>query len=536
MSGLEFVGLALAVPGIIDLCLKYGQVLVDKVELYRHSDAQLNEKQLRISDHWIKIKTELKFVNSVSSRLAPDVLDHFSRLLQQLLGKIEAAIRLLDSLYAKSDSWRNKVKLAMTGFTGVKKVIEELDEWQGCFSNYLMLVTLVGDNAIDLKLSESQQTEGSQALDRIQRIRTALSTPVSKRLALTATEDPAYSQRTLLRDSGDEILTTPSFIVEYRSISFPTTSIPVEEQAKHLADFRIDIFNLAHVLAASDPAAMNIPKCHGFIYNSDKHRFEMFYQIPTLYGPKTVPRTLRSILTAKENKLGAFHSINDRFRLATQLAQAVLYVHTAKLVHKNIRPETILIMEPSPDAEKKTRYPYSIGTPVLFGFSKVREIQAESERTGDQDWEKNIYRHPQRQGLHPDDKYNILHDVYSLGVCLLEISLWTSFVFWDPVAGEYRNNGDACSIFEKGGSGNGSAGQKPKLKPPKEIQKSFIRKAQQAIPRIMGERFSRIVVSCLTCLEGGLGNVEENLGDENRILLGVAYVDRVLTMLDEISV
>ncbi|RPB17946.1 hypothetical protein L211DRAFT_893291 [Terfezia boudieri ATCC MYA-4762] len=143
-----------------------------------------------------------------------------------------------------------------------------------------------------------------------------------------------------------------------------------------------------------------------------------------------------------------FHSINKRLRLASQLAQ-VLYVHTARLVHKNIRPETILIMEPPANADKKTRYPYTIEYPVLFGFSRVREIEVESEFIGDHDWEKNIYRHPQRQGLHPEDKYNILYDVYSLGVCLLEISLWTSFVICGPASGECRDNGDICSIFEK---------------------------------------------------------------------------------------
>jgi len=42
-----------------------------------------------------------------------------------------------------------------------------------------------------------------------------------------------------------------------------------------------------------------------------------------------------------------------------------------------------------------------------------------------------LYRHPERQGP-PDSmaeaKYNIGHDIYRLGVCLLEIGLWQSFV------------------------------------------------------------------------------------------------------------
>ncbi|RPB17947.1 hypothetical protein L211DRAFT_361431 [Terfezia boudieri ATCC MYA-4762] len=146
MSGLEITGVIVAAPGIIDLCLKYAQILGDKVELYRHLDLQLNEKHLRISDHRIKIQTELQFVKAIAHKLSPEVLEHFLLLLQQLVGKLEAAIRLLDSLYGSGiDSWRQKLKLVMGGFSGVKKVIDELDEWQGCFSNYLMLVTLVGN-------------------------------------------------------------------------------------------------------------------------------------------------------------------------------------------------------------------------------------------------------------------------------------------------------------------------------------------------------------------------------------------------------
>ena len=540
MSGFEITGVILAAPGIIDLCLKYAQMLCDKVELYRQLDLRLSEKHLRISDHRIKIQTELQFVKAIAHKLSPDVLEHFSLLLQQLVGKLEAAIRLLDSLYGKgTDSWRQKVKVAVGGLPGVKKVIDELDEWQGCFSNYLMLVTLVGDKTIDTELGKCKEIgEGSQALDRIQRVRDVLNTaPLLKKLALStaSTENAAYSQRTLLPDSGNEILPTPSYIVEYKRFNTPTSTATPTEQARYMANLasHIDIQNLAHVLSAGDPATMNIPKCSGFYTNWDKQRFELFYDIPTLEGANASPRTLRNLLCAKENKLGAFHSINNRLRLASQLAQSVLYVHTAKLVHKNIRPETILIMEPPANADKKTGYPYTIGYPVLFGFSKVREIEVESELTGDHDWEKNIYRHPQRQGLHPEDKYNILHDVYSLGVCLLEISLWTSFVIWDPNSGQCRDNGDVCSIFEKSTGGKDSVGQTKKLKPPMAIQKAFIRKAQQAIPRVIGEKFKDIVVSCLTCLEGGLGDVDEGLGE---VSMGMKFVDSVLRMLDEILV
>jgi hypothetical protein len=43
-------------------------------------------------------------------------------------------------------------------------------------------------------------------------------------------------------------------------------------------------------------------------------------------------------------------------------------------------------------------------------------------------WDRNVYRHPLRQGDRPAEAYRMQHDIYSLGVCLLEIGLWESFV------------------------------------------------------------------------------------------------------------
>ncbi|KAF4540152.1 Het-s domain protein [Lasiodiplodia theobromae] len=41
----------------------------------------------------------------------------------------------------------------------------------------------------------------------------------------------------------------------------------------------------------------------------------------------------------------------------------------------------------------------------------------------DNDLERNLYRHPDRQGR-PKTSFSKLHDIYALGVVLLEIGLW----------------------------------------------------------------------------------------------------------------
>jgi hypothetical protein len=58
-----------------------------------------------------------------------------------------------------------------------------------------------------------------------------------------------------------------------------------------------------------------------------------------------------------------------------------------------------------------------------MGFDFAGKEDETSARVGDDDWYRNIYRHPQRQGVHPEVDFNILHDIYSLGVVLLEIAV-----------------------------------------------------------------------------------------------------------------
>jgi hypothetical protein len=36
---------------------------------------------------------------------------------------------------------------------------------------------------------------------------------------------------------------------------------------------------------------------------------------------------------------------------------------------------------------------------------------------------RNIYRHPRRWGV-PTESFNAIHDIYALGVVLLEIGMW----------------------------------------------------------------------------------------------------------------
>jgi hypothetical protein len=85
-----------------------------------------------------------------------------------------------------------------------------------------------------------------------------------------------------------------------------------------------------------------------------------------------------------------------------------------------------------------------------MGFQRVRKDEADTTPILGTDGSENIYRHPSRQGTgYAEDKFSMLHDINSLGVCLLEIAMWRSFVEWNS-NGLKINNTKGCNLMGTG--------------------------------------------------------------------------------------
>lgn len=177
-----------------------------------------------------------------------------------------------------------------------------------------------------------------------------------------------------------------------------------------------DVRELARKLSSVDPLTFSILQCRGVVQvmkpgSGRPHSFDFIFNTPRELSNQ--PRSLRSYLFLDLN-----HTLTDRFQLAKQLAKSISYVHTLGFVHKNVRPETVLWFQMNKSGSDLF---------FLIGFERMRMADSRTLRLGDPTWEKNLYRHPHRQGLVPEDAYTMQHDIYSLGVCLLEIGLWESF-------------------------------------------------------------------------------------------------------------
>ncbi len=83
----------------------------------------------------------------------------------------------------------------------------------------------------------------------------------------------------------------------------------------------------------------------------------------------------------------------------------------------------------------------------------------------------NFYRHPERQGPRPEEACQVQHDIYSLGICLLEVGLWDTFVRYS-----------AEGVAEAPGAALDLTLDEIRRRRPKAIKEHLIALAKQRLP------------------------------------------------------
>jgi hypothetical protein len=113
------------------------------------------------------------------------------------------------------------------------------------------------------------------------------------------------------------------------------------------------------------------------------------------------------------------------------------------------------------------------------------------------------------------------HEIYSLGVCLLEIGLWQSLtVFEDDEEVPSHELEGLIRISKARG-----------LADPWVCKESLVQIAHRKLPSRMGDKYTAVVVNCLTCLDEDnidFGDQSE-FEDKDGILVGVRFIEKVCT-------
>jgi len=106
--------------------------------------------------------------------------------------------------------------------------------------------------------------------------------------------------------------------------------------------------------------------------------------------------------------------------------------------------------------------------PYLFGFEYARAEATGTKLEEDHSLQNNLYRHPDRWSR-PTEKFIKAHDIYSLGIILLELALWKNL----------------RSVFKRDP-------QKPQ-----QVYDEIRKRCSGTLPHQAGQLFANTTVACL---------------------------------------
>ena len=560
-NSLAITGVAVAIPGTVQVCLALGGSIVQLVKDYHHSDSIAEDLALKIDSKWKNMQKILNNLHRVSARLDLDLESEIRPILiklsEVLIKARERAAKLgMLSPPAAGDSVSRLAKEGhippatatrvrpppVTGAVDTNPVaasvcwskgelqnlLSQCEEWEALISSRLLIIIMFESKLLD-NVSEEQKWKGPtvRLLGRTSHVTNVSSDQISSNWSADVQElnfnSEAFTiiqlQRSMIRYMQNNAGNLPNYLVEFRQYHFAHKE---KSDSKNFAYFQSDLYDTAKMLKGAVPQLMSILQSPGVTCNkSQSGCFELLYTVPS-YLIK--PRSLRDLLmsSSSRDKDGTLLiPLNHRIRVANRIAVAVLYVHSGHFVHKHIKPENIIVFE----TDDNNTFPSIIGHPFLVGFDRSRAEASYTIGEGDVFLADCIYQHPERWGIKAQHRFTMLHDIYSLGVVLLEIGLWKSFVKWDTVSSRRV-------ISWRGLEGLFDGEELKKPFSPHHVKERFIVKAKQLLPAKVGQRYTDVVVACLSSsIDDGI-----DMGDELEVKVGLAYIKNVMSKLEALQV
>lgn len=469
--------------------------LVEVCNTYHHASAEIVKCKTSIAYTWFRIETQVKCLRDAATQLDPEFLQIQDDLLLVLISELTRLTAKVQRL--SKDSTGSRIKYVFLK-KSLDSGIASLDVWQQKFDPYWYkgVVKFIPENISNARPVSGSESREPTPLETARLIQVVLSpeNPAGLNDMFCKPIDVKHARVTDIEGSTAKVLRH----VTNRNKVYIIDPLRCS-QTMNSAELESDVTIFARKLRAINPVRFSMLQCKGVQRTraeGDELRYDLVFRFP--FKSTAEPTSLASLIASARQ-----HSLSERLKIAQQLARAVSYVHILDFVHKNIRPESVLAFG---QTDK------SLGSLYLVGFEMFRREGGETRLRGDSSWKKNIYRHPERQGEAPERKHLMQHDIYSLGVCLLEIGLWRPIL---PLIAEAERNRsivedvpqtfDSCSPL------------------PLHLVKRYLEQlANTALPSVMGDQYRDVVVNCLTCLDA------ENLDFANGIVSeGITYVEKV---------
>lgn len=505
---MEVVGLVFATVATIDLLLVKGSQLARRIGCYQNLKNVVEEVRFfSVEASRSKLREQLLLGQSICrSTTNKDVQKHLNENFEEMQVVIWKVSALLDELDSSAVSFVSFKRRQRKLEEGVKK----LNLFRQDFVEHVMLASA---KAV-LPSARLLSTDQFKIIDGIKNLTTDV--------------------RLVRGDLSQWMERVPpklgAFLIE-----------------KNYAENKRDIEMLAEILGSARPS----PGILDFVgFRKDPARnvrypYQLIFSVPedmSLGG--SMQRSLQDTNSSPP-------SLNSRVGLCVQLASAVLHVYgELGMVHKNINSSNIILAEVGKGLGNSSVVP-----PALFltNWRYARNDSAATDLSGVSNWASRLYQHPERQMPRAEAKYSMAHDVYSLGVCMFEILLWTPLVIISAAAQPkpsillhdmVKHSGIALESTDMGmedeEDGQKDFSEERLLEQHlsyidgKMVQKMIIQMAETRLPSAVGDILTGVVVTCLTCLEGNSAPVSFSQGDpvEN----GMKFIAFIKSSIETVQV
>ncbi len=393
----------------------------------------------------------------------------------------------VDSLFAEiSQTW-----IPIGGLNSLEKVlqlkekilhfVQELELRNSVIIRRLEagLLTLPDDTFEDMACSSSAKVLGLNSPLRLVRLIKG-SGSASNSLEVNAMEIQSVGERRGSTAGGEQIMMGKmeqiDVLVEYK---------PYKEslgQVSTLRD-RPKIQKLAQILNSDKSIEFCSLKCLHWFHDSYEYYYGLVFEVPS--GLLLPCATLFELLGLTYRRVRP--TLGQRFRIAHDIGRAIQKWHSVGWVHEEICSRNVLIFQ------NPGTHAWDFSKPFLGGFQHSRRETDISDGLEIEDIQRNVYRHPSRQGI-PLQRHDALHDIYAYGVLLLEIGLWQTVL-------EHRYLQEIVNKVQNS--------------KPEQIQKVLVKIAKQSLGHTMGVDYRDAAV---VCLEDGFEKLWDDYRTQPRLM------------------
>ena len=258
---------------------------------------------------------------------------------------------------------------------------------------------------------------------------------------------------------------TPVLVEAFMYQPDPRTAEPFMQTALQVA-------KMSALLSRPKEPFYRILHCRGFVEETLKNQIGLIFDVPDQYSIQQGPVLLSELYTHPNFRRVA---LEDRLHVALEIGRAIEHLHRLRWFHKELRSNNIFFLRDRDDPDRIV-----IHSPWLCGFEYARNFDEGTLLDEDYELQHNLYRHPERWGK-PLKAFTRAHDMYGLGVILLEIFFWQS----------------AKSMLEATNKRNNTTTAKPPRVFSQGVKQCYLEKISRDLAHLVGRKIADAVENCL---------------------------------------